>query len=194
MRILSLSGKARHGKDTAGRIAREIARTEFGATLLRFSFAWPLKARCYGEAAGRITWQQIVDKDPAVRTLLQQTGTERGRDVFGADFWTMQAEAFLRLMGEEMPEIAGVVITDTRFPNEVDFCRAGVGDAAGLALTIVSDRPTLTGEAARHRSETALDHLDRATAFDGVLVNDRTTTLDGLRDQLRPHVARLLGA
>lgn len=57
----------------------------------------------------------------------------------------------------------------------------------GISLRIVSDRPTLTGAAAQHRSETALDGFsDRY--FDGVIVNNLDTSIGELQDQLLPWV------
>lgn len=186
MKVLSFSARAMHGKDTCARIAREIAREEFGVTLSHFAFAWPLKMRCYGADAS-LTWEDVQAKPPHVRRLFQLEGTENGRDKYGADFWTRHADAYLRLMGEAMPEVEGATNSDTRFPNEVEFARE-----RGMALYIQSDRPTLTGEAALHPSETALDPLDKATAFDGIITNSRDTTLADLRAQIRPFVATLL--
>jgi hypothetical protein len=62
----------------------------------------------------------------------------------------------------------------------------------GMSLYITSDRPTLTGKAAQHLSETALDCLDKERSFDGVIVNNLDTTLEDLRVQLRPYVQALL--
>lgn len=248
MRIIGLSGKARHGKDTCAKIIQEIGREEFGANIARMAFAWPLKARVYAELAGLYTFEEVsVIKPAKVRRMLQEVGTEKGRNVFGEEFWTMQMEAFLTLMEESMPFVDAVAISDVRFPNEVMFCRLGgriydqviaeveaqaareleytpereeyllthdpqklyeldaryyqrvselmderFRSAPGLALWIESDRPTLTGEAALHPSETALDALDKAIDFDGIICNNTDVTLDGLREQLRPYVERLL--
>ena len=50
-RILSLSGKARHGKDFIAGLIVKMAKEEYGTTLGRYSFAWPLKSRVYGDVA-----------------------------------------------------------------------------------------------------------------------------------------------
>jgi hypothetical protein len=62
----------------------------------------------------------------------------------------------------------------------------------GLAFYIESDRPTLTGEAALHRSETSLDGLNKATAFSEVIVNNQDTSAYQLREQLDPWVTLAL--
>jgi hypothetical protein len=236
MKVLSISARAMHGKDFTAAIAQELA-AEVGMKFARFSFAWPLKARVFAEGAPTgLSWHDIATKPPAVRKLLQEVGTERGRNVFGEDFWMLQAEAFLRLMEEADKSLDGVIIADCRFPNEVEFARLGgfapslvrqtiskvmdqdlegqdpvfrigaylmgvkaklfkhqLEKGSGLALYIQSDRPTLTGEAALHPSETALDSLDKSTAFDGVIVNNLTTTAEDIRQQLMPHILRLKG-
>lgn len=130
MKILGISGKARHGKDLCANLIREIALQEFGIHIMSFGFADPLKARVFGEAAGKWSFEEVFhDKPPEVRTLLQVTGTEEGRDIYGEDFWTLQAEAYLRIFEERLPFLAGAVFSDVRFPNEVAFVRAN-GHAA----------------------------------------------------------------
>lgn len=248
MRILGFSGKSGHGKDFCSKLAQKIALEEFGVHFGQFALAWPLKARVYAELGGRYSYEDVFHRKPEeVRRLLQIVGTERGRDVFGIEFWTRQVEAFLRVFSESMPFIAGVTISDVRFPNEVEFVRFGarpaedvyrevryqvarefqytpdheayllehdleslqrldnayytalnarlakeMSKAPGLCLYIQSDRPTLTGEAAGHPSETALDGIDKETGFDGIIVNNTDTTVEDLKEQLRPYVERLL--
>jgi hypothetical protein len=198
--LISFSGRARHGKDTCAAALVELAREEFGVTVGRFSFAWPLKARVFGEMAQPDALQKVLyDKPPEIRKLLQETGTERGRDVFGENFWTLQAEAMLHLMAEAMPYVKLWVISDCRFPNEVEFVKNGgrvvsspMDLSKGLALWIDSDRPTLTGEAAFHASEVALDPLDKDTEFDGRINNNTDVPISRLKSQIRPHLRRIL--
>lgn len=247
-RILSLSGKARHGKDFVAGLIVKMAKEEYGTTLGRYSFAWPLKARVYGEAYFKFSLEDVLyNKPEGIRTLLQQVGTEKGRLVFGEEFWMLQAEAMLALMAEANPDVKGWVISDCRFPNEVEFIRLGgkpatpiragieqivlneldytaereahllennpgalllldqqfqtrydellketLANGSGIALWIDSDRPTLTGKAAEHPSETALDVLDKDQDFNGRLRNYTTTSIEDLREQVRPYVEKLV--
>lgn len=245
MKVLGFSGKARHGKDTCASIAKKIAK-DHGVALGSWAFAHPLKAIVFGEGGGLFTFEEVFNtKPPQVRKALQIRGTENGRDKFGESLWTLQAEAYLNLFSQHLP-VDGVVFTDVRFPNEVDFVRAGGKDVRtfverkyatamaaagypgfeldlegdgeyspevlelsmstyhaslleannlldnpdGMALRIKSDRPTLTGEASRHSSETALDELEDSE-FDGVIVNDMTTTFEDLEEQLTPYIKKL---
>lgn len=63
----------------------------------------------------------------------------------------------------------------------------------GMAFYIRSDRPTLTGEAATHESEIALDEVLDTVGFTAVLENWTTTTRDELKEQIVPHLNTLFG-
>lgn len=60
-------------------------------------------------------WSQRFGRDFTPREVLQKLGTEVGRDVFHEDFWVLQLEH--RVKNYTKP----VVITDVRFPNEIDW-------------------------------------------------------------------------
>lgn len=244
MYIIGFSAKAQHGKDTCADIFKDIA-AEYDIQLAGWALADPLKATVFGEGGGTLSFEDVwITKPPHVRKRLQQRGTEEGRMVHGENVWVLQSEAYLRIIEQRMPFVDGIIFTDVRFPNEVDFIQAGgreitnliqkeaqkrlaaLGFAAywdedpedsaeflaycaaeadvwgalqgitdipnpGLALYIESNRPTLTGEAASHPSETVLDDLDKNTVFDGIITNNLDTTLDDLADQLRPYVVEM---
>lgn len=199
MKILGISGKARHGKDVCTSIALDILAEEYNRLAVgRFALADILKAKVYGEAKGEYTLTDVwVNKPPAIRHLLQQAGTELGRNVFGEDYWLLQAEA---LFGIFQSFLDIVIVPDIRFPNEVQFIKNG-GRAPtskesstltpGMSLYISSDRPTLEGKDAQHASETALDNYPKSN-FDGVIINNMDTTFDMLREQLRPFLRKLV--
>lgn len=252
MFTIGFSGKARHGKDTCAEIVRSIAKEE-GYLIGSWAFAEPLKASVYGAAAGEFSLDEVwVTKPPKVRAHLQIMGTEQGRNVYGQDYWVLQAEAYIASFSTRFPFLSGLTFTDVRFPNEVEAIRAGgialnsrlesfiqshlqsvgfvdypnldsdpkdslvfarmikeeqqavqlfqnwkdtqIRNAPGIVLYITSDRPTLTGKAAKHHSEIALDHLDKHDLknFDGVIDNSMGVTLEGLREQLKPFVIELL--
>jgi hypothetical protein len=62
-------------------------------------------------------WSEKFGRDFTPREALQKMGTEVGRDVFHQDFWVLQMENRLRF--HDNP----IVITDVRFPNEIDWIR-----------------------------------------------------------------------
>lgn len=98
--------------------------------------------------AGNMTYRQV----------LQTVGTETGR-AYHKDLWI---EATFRLIQKEQPEIA--VITDMRFPNEVEATKAVGGRIIRLTRNPSPDD--------KHISETALDEgvFDWAR-FDAVVDN-----------------------
>jgi hypothetical protein len=67
-------------------------------------------------------WDNRLDLGVPItpRYILQLMGTEAGRDVFGEDIWIHALER--RIAGVE-----NVVLSDTRFPNEIDFIRKNHG-------------------------------------------------------------------
>lgn len=60
-------------------------------------------------------WSNRFGRPFSPREALQKMGTEVGRDVFHEDFWVLQMEH--RMQKYNKP----VVITDVRFPNEIDW-------------------------------------------------------------------------
>lgn len=159
--IIGLSGKARCGKNY---IAEEIIRPMGFAP---WAYAWALKNGVIGK--GLCTYGDVYyRKDPATRQLLQEEGTERGRDVFGKDLWVQTTLAWLEVLSDNWG-VQNFVITDCRFENEIKM----IHDLGGKVYMI--DAPTrveqsdLDARAKQHRSETQLDGY---TEFDGVINND----------------------
>lgn len=97
----------------------------------------------------------VLYGDATARHVLQQLGTEFGRDVLGSDVWVKHAIA--RARRESLAGAAMVVITDGRFANEV----AAVHDAGGVSLRIralrLDDLFPATTE--RHASEIEQDNI-----------------------------------
>jgi hypothetical protein len=177
--LFGISGKARHGKDTAAAFLREEA-AKAGYNLLILHLALPLKARVYGASPDATIADVMYNKPAPIRSALQQEGTELGRDVYGDQFWIRQLEYFIAQFQSVAPFVHGVIVPDVRFPNEADYIK----QHNGATIQILSDRPTLTGEAALHRSETALDSYDKEFGFAYTLFNNQSTSLDELRKQV----------
>lgn len=94
---------------------------------------------------------------PTPRLLMQQLGTECGRDILHPNLWVIS------LMSKYKKD-SNWIITDMRFPNEVE----AVFQKQGLLLRIESKRCNLEDI---HPSETALDNFK---GFDEVIINDGT--------------------
>lgn len=163
-KIILISGKAQHGKDTAAGMIRQKLR-EHGKTALIFHYADLLKFIC----AQYFGWDG--KKDEKGRTLLQYVGTDvvRNRD---ENFWVDYA---VRLLSDFDGRWDYVLIPDVRFKNEIECVR----DASFASTHIRVVRPgfggNLSGAQQAHPSETAMD----GTAPDHYIYNDGT--LDDLR-------------
>lgn len=175
LEVIGLSGKAGSGKDF---LATQVLIPFYGYK--QYALAWPLKALAYARL-GDMPYNDVYKiKPPAVRKMLQQLGTEGGRDVYGDDYWTNQAYAWMRTLAE-----TGYgnkfVITDVRFPNEAEFVRSLGGKVIRLEFG-PGRHSVLSGEAAQHVSETALDNYSK---FDAKLLNGSFTTANDMEQALK---------
>lgn len=182
MRLIGLSGYARTGKDTVGQVlaTQGFERASFADTLRDFLYAVnptvmvPQGEGIYSvpamlqEVVEGMGWERVKDEIPAVRPLLQRTGTEAGRALLGDNVWV---DATFR----RLHSTGAYVFTDVRFPNEADAIRSRGGQVWRIL------RPE-HGPVNDHPSEVALDGYD----FDVTLVNNGTMEL------LRSNVIELL--
>ena len=154
--IIGISGYARSGKDTTGHIL------SIHHGLHRVAFADKIKDIALSvlprEQVGFVLehgWEHAKQQRVLLRELLQRLGTEV-RFHLGKDAWVNPVISSCLAQ-------SGSVITDVRFPNEVDAIRA----AGGTVWRV--HRPGY-GPANEHPSETALDQHE----FDVVLCNEGT--------------------
>jgi hypothetical protein len=179
MQIIGLSGRAGSGKDY---IASNIITKHYG--YVPFSLAWHIKTGLIGKGAA--TYEEVfMTKPPRVRHLLQQDGTENGRDIYGMDIWLDTAFAWMRLVYEQWG-IARFVIPDVRFPNEVEYIQKYGGKVIRIIAPQRIANSPLSLEARLHRSETALDNFPLDN-YDGLLDNDI-----GSEDTLEDRVYNIL--
>jgi len=180
--LIGLKGQAQSGKDSVGRFLEE-----FG--FKGVAFADRLREKCLKknpqfvvpgwfreefptlmalENLDKIVFVAGWDKAkkiPEIRQYLQEEGTERGRDIYGEDYWVDQCE-------EDWQGHNKVHVKDVRFPNE----GRRVHDRGGKIWEII--RPGFDnglGENQKHRSETEMSKIPA----DVTIVNDGT--LEDLR-------------
>lgn len=130
--LIGLTGYARVGKDTAGRILVE----RYG--LKRYAFADKLREFVYylnplviakddnclatlREVVDRYGWDEVKDRFPLARAYLQDVGVWFRKNV-AEDYWVRIVAQNWLLDGK--PD---AVITDVRFPNEVSWVRSNQG-------------------------------------------------------------------
>jgi len=182
-RLIGVSGKAMHGKDTVGAILSEkrgYTRMAFADKLKELTvLADPLilcgmslrldRLSAYVRAVG----MDAAKKEAEVRRLLQALG-HGAREIFGEDAWV---DALFRQIDSSPGELGPgfFVVTDVRYPNEAEAVRRRGGEVWRI---VRPDAPSLAdpagihvseaAPASSHASETALDDYD----FDRVVLND----------------------
>lgn len=173
MKVMAISGKAQHGKDTTANMLKKLMEQK-GKTVLIFHYADLLKHIClsYFDWDGK--------KDDAGRRILQYVGT----DVIRAkqpDYWVDFATGFLRLFPDEWDY---VLIPDCRFPNEVDCLGQAGFDMMHVRIVRPGFKSPLSSEQQMHPSETALDHTvpDHWVYNDGTLGDLENTIAAWIRD------------
>ena len=110
MKIVCISGKAQHGKDTTAKLLEEILEAQGNRVLIAH----------YGDLVKYVCktffgWDG--KKDEKGRTLLQRVGTDKIRAV-SPDYWVDFIVSILDIFCDEWDY---VLIPDTRFPNEYEI-------------------------------------------------------------------------
>jgi len=172
-----------------------------------FQFATPLKKfcievlglthdQCYGSDKDRETptkykWSWVATairekygKDPeetmTARSVLQVVGTDLLRQQFYKDIW---AEAAVREAINSTAQTC--ILTDTRFPNELDITRDSEFLGTDFRRSIIIRLYRETGLQDSHDSETALDIYDLESNQRSICPNDVQTLVDrGYREVL----------
>lgn len=146
MKVICISGKARHGKDTlAGMLNEQL--TAKGYRVLTTHFGDLVKYIC----EKFFNWDGT--KDEKGRTLLQYVGTDVVRKQ-RPSYWTDFVVSVLELFPNEWDY---VLIPDCRFPNEVEcFIEHGM-DTTLICINRPNFVSNLTPEQLKHPSETAMD-------------------------------------
>jgi hypothetical protein len=153
--LVAFSGLKGSGKDTAAqylvdnyeftRIAFADGVREMALVIdpkIPFKTMWGTDIVNLSQLVTQFGWEKIKRDIPEVRRLLQVIGTEAVRNLIGEDSW-------IKFLLNKFPDVADedskYVISDCRFPNEVDF----VQSCSGTLVWI--DRPDLVSDG--HASE-----------------------------------------
>jgi rhodanese-related sulfurtransferase len=117
----------------------------------------------------RVGWDVAKVSYPEIRQLLQRMGTEVGRALYGESFWVDRVLL-------QMDSWNNYVITDVRFPNEVEAVRS----VGGKVIRIYREG---VGAVNTHVSDTGVDDLE----IDAVVLNQ------GSLDEFRQEVLKVVG-
>lgn len=174
MKVICISGKARHGKDTFASMLKDHLEN-CGQRVLIAHFADLLKYIC----KNFFSWDG--QKNEEGRTLLQYVGTDVIRSQNPA-YWTKFIISILSMFPNEWEY---VIIPDCRFPNEFECFK----DNNFETYLVRIERPFfdsgLTEQQLQHPSETALDGYKA----DCYVVN---TSLQSLKSQI-PTILATIG-
>lgn len=146
MKVICISGKAQHGKDTTAVFMKD-ALEDRGHSVLVAHYGDLVKYVC------KTFFGWNGEKDEAGRTLLQRIGTDVIREK-EPDYWVGFIESILRNFKDEWDY---VLIPDCRFPNEIEFLKAQGYDVLNIRVVRTNFVSPLTEEQQNHTSETALD-------------------------------------
>jgi hypothetical protein len=180
--IIGIVGYIGSGKGTVGDILvqehgyRQFAFADALKDATAQIFLWP-RGLLEGDSVASRNFREQVDPwwsekfgyEVTPRLILQKMGTEACRHGIADNIWIAALEK--RIQGYE-----DVVITDCRFPNEIDFIRS-----AGGAIIRVrrGEDPTNEELAKLHISETAW----KDCKFDATIYNE--STIDELKEGTR---------
>lgn len=184
--LIGLIGKKGSGKDTAaeGLEAYGFQNVKFAGALKAM-----LRTLLAYQGASDDTIRRMIDGDlkevptsllagKTPRFAMQTLGTEWGRNLIGSDFWLDTAMA--------RAATGDTVITDVRFPNEVEAVKAN----GGTVIRIVAEGGTVFDETAvgtDHASETLMDELPSDMEITNVMAKpgeDVETVIRRFRDEV----------
>lgn len=166
MKVILISAKAQHGKDTSASILKEIYEAKNKRVLITH-YADLLKYIC------KTFFNWNGEKDDYGRTLLQQVGTNTVC-AKQPDFWVDFIISILNLFNDSWDV---VIIPDCRFVNEIEKMRANF-DTTLIRIIRPDFDNGLSEIQKQHLSEIALDNFD----FDHIVYN--TGNLEDLKNKL----------
>lgn len=173
--IISISGKIGSGKDTIAEIIKEkmpeagwevkkfAGKLKEVATLLTSIPVDKFEDQSFKQTLLPSEWNDATGDAMTVRDLLQKLGTEAMRHGLHNNVW-------VNALFSEFKTDLNWIITDTRFPNEIDAC------VNRGAITILVQRDSGNHIGTAHASETALDDYNQ---WDYII--DNTGSVENLR-------------
>lgn len=163
MKVICISGKARHGKDTAAQYMKKKLELS-GKRVLITHYADLLKYIC----RTFLDWNGV--KDEQGRQLLQYVGTNVIRKQM-PDYWVNFIIGILEMFYGNWDY---VLIPDCRFPNEIERLKEYDFDVVSIKIIRDNFINNLTESQKSHESETALDNFN----FDFVVHNPNKNVRD----------------
>jgi phosphomevalonate kinase len=146
MKVILISAKAQHGKDTVAEMLKDMLEHD-GKKVLIAHYADLLKYIC------KTFFKWDGKKDEAGRALLQWTGTNKIRSMY-PEFWVKFIFDILTIFKNEWDY---VLIPDCRFKNEIRYFKDSYFNTTTLRVERLNFVSPLTQEQQNHPSEVDLD-------------------------------------
>lgn len=176
MKIIVISGKSGHGKDTLAKmIKKELESKDYNVLTTHFADLLKYVCKEFFDWDGK--------KDDPGRSLLQYVGTDIVRKK-QPDFWTNFLIEMFKLFPNEWDY---VLIPDCRFPDEIVGFRESGFDIRHIRISRPNFDSGLTEQQQNHTSETALDNY----SYDYFVEND--STLKTLKREAKRIIADIGG-
>jgi hypothetical protein len=169
--IIGIAGKIGSGKDTfANFLLERFKANGVPCKIVKFADALKKMASILSgvpvEKFEDQEFKKLMMPEPwgiTYRDLLQKIGTECVRNNIHQDAWVLSVDENTK----DFVKSGGIVIiSDLRFENEYNFCKAG-----GFTIKIERPGADLQAPQATHISETALNHIEN---WDFRVVNDKS--------------------
>lgn len=157
MKIICISGKAQHGKDTTAECFKKVLQNKGHKVLITHN-ADLLKYIC------KTFFEWDGEKNERGRQILQHVGTDVIRKQ-NPDYWVKFIVEFLKMFKDEWDYI---LIPDCRFSNEIECFKEAGFDTYTIRVIRNNFISPLTEKQQQHPSETSLDHY----IFDYIIYND----------------------
>lgn len=159
-KIYLLSGKARHGKDTAAGFLKKFYE-EDGKKVI-FSRAGKY-IKFY--AMEMTDWDGSEETKP--RELLQKLGTDVIREKLD------KAEMFIERQLDDLEIYSyfydAIIVPDIRLPREIESVKERFDNVVTIKINRINFETELTGSQQKHKTETAMDNFND---YDYVVTND----------------------
>lgn len=159
VKVIIVSGKARHGKSTVANILKEYYEKK-GKKTIEITYAKYIK----DYAMNVSDWNGLEETKP--RELLQQLGTDIIRKKINWDF-------FVNRICEDIIVYSYffdvVIISDARYEDEIEGPKKRFKDVKSIRVIKPNLESPLTSKEQIHLSETGLDHYSN---YDHVIIND----------------------
>ena len=171
-KIIIVSGKARHGKDTICAYIKEVCE-ENNLKVINLSFGSYIK-----EYVKKITgWDGSEETKETVRSVLQQVGTEVVRDNIDENFFVKRLMDDIKVYSYFFDVIT---VSDARLENEIEIPKSIFENVVSINVERTNFESNLSLTEQKHRTETGLDNYNN---YDYKIINN--STLEDLKQKVR---------